>query len=1260
MADIASSSSSSSVVVPSSYKYDVFLSFRGVDTRKNFTSHLYAALWRRNIEAYIDSENLERGEEISSTLLTTIEESKLSIVIFSENYASSRWCLEELVRIVECINEREHIVLPVFYGVDPAVVRHQKGSYANAFVKLEERFKDDKTKRWRDALTAAANISGYSRDELESESKLVEKIVEEVLKKLSSISNSTDDELTGLFGMDKHLKKMESLLCLDSSNVFVIGIWGMGGIGKTTLAETVCKRFSSQFEGCFFENVSEVEPHHLRDRLFSKLLGDKNEEYVHSNFANDRLRRRKKVLLVLDNITDLKQLECLGTLQFGVGSRIILTSRDKKLLKVADAVYEVEALDFKDAFELFCCKAFEGHCPTTNFLKLSQKAQDHAQGNPLALHVLGSHLHSRSLREWKSTLKKLEKAPDEKIDAVLKISYDALDDETKAIFLDIACCLDWEDRDLVEEVLGDDSHIGISFLIEKSLITIKYPNKLNIHDLLQQMAWKIVRKETKELQQLGRLFNAQDVYRVLKNNEGTPIMEVIFFDISKIPQDICLRSNVFEDMCNLRILKMTSGSSSSENCNSRSIKVPHGLRYLPQSLRYLKWSHCPLKSLPSNFEAINLVKLHMRDSKIKELSAGIVHLGNLKEIDLSYSMELIKLPDLSQASKLEIVNFRVCRSLRHLPNIPMDIREIVLSHSGIEALPSSFGSLKNIVLLDLEGCEHLKSLPNIPRNVEILNLNWCRRLESVPSNIVKVKSVEMSYLSFYERMKLLPEISHVMEHLEDLSLEGTRIQELPQPIKNLIVLCVLDSRNCENLKFDTERFNTTLSDLSNRSKLGCFPSVLSGLNLTSLDLGNCNIQEIPRWLGYLTSLTELDLRENTFDRIPANIRQLHNLCGLNISRCKNLRHLPELPPSIRRVDAGECTSLQTIDNTKLLPSGCFGLFEFLLYNCLEMEQSARESVLIYFSSLVYNQMSISSWKQSTAALACYPGHDIPKWFSNQWEGSAATVTLPPDWLDKNFLGFATCVALEFEGSIELRYQFNISTKLCIKRSYGGEYYDSTVSFNCGIFESRNRISILNSNHVCMWRNYDPNILLYLMNLDPAVEASFDYLINIDSEKNIKVKRCGIHMIYGQEAGEEFLTSQHATNVEGICQDLTLSIGSESEKMSIHECRGCFNMELQRLGENPFSEQCTIASSSIVSYSKEIIPKHHDCSSNSNNEDNGFFVSELLDEPEVMTNQPEASGTEPINSNAEESNLRRIKCFNICSCLPFLSINIGNL
>lgn len=158
---MASSSSSSSIVFHQE-KYDVFISFRGVDTRESFTSHLYAALCKKKIDTYIDY-RLERGDEISPALLEAIEESKLSIIIFSKNYASSSWCLDELVHILKCKKRNGQFVVPVFYGVDPSHVRKQKGSYAVAFAELEERFKDNinKVEEWRGALEAAANLSGW-------------------------------------------------------------------------------------------------------------------------------------------------------------------------------------------------------------------------------------------------------------------------------------------------------------------------------------------------------------------------------------------------------------------------------------------------------------------------------------------------------------------------------------------------------------------------------------------------------------------------------------------------------------------------------------------------------------------------------------------------------------------------------------------------------------------------------------------------------------------------------------------------------------------------------------------------------------------------------------------------------------------------------------------------------------------------------------------------------------------------------------------
>ena len=156
----ASSSSPSSSDTPR-WTYDVFLSFRGKDTRNNFTDHLFDALKRKGIFTFRDDEKLERGKSISPELEKAIEESRFSIVILSRNYAFSRWCLEELAKIVGCRKKKGMTVLPIFYNVDPSDVRKQTGTFAQAFVEHEKRFKIEEVEKWRDALIEVANLSGW-------------------------------------------------------------------------------------------------------------------------------------------------------------------------------------------------------------------------------------------------------------------------------------------------------------------------------------------------------------------------------------------------------------------------------------------------------------------------------------------------------------------------------------------------------------------------------------------------------------------------------------------------------------------------------------------------------------------------------------------------------------------------------------------------------------------------------------------------------------------------------------------------------------------------------------------------------------------------------------------------------------------------------------------------------------------------------------------------------------------------------------------
>ena len=145
-------------------KYDVFVSFRGEDIRHNFLSHLVKAFPRKQINAFVD-EKLKRGDDISHSLVEAIEGSPISLVIFSENYASSRWCLEELVKIIDCQEKYGQIVIPVFYGVDPTDVRHQKKSYE--FTELEKKYEPSEVQIWRDALKKSANLSGIKSLNLE-------------------------------------------------------------------------------------------------------------------------------------------------------------------------------------------------------------------------------------------------------------------------------------------------------------------------------------------------------------------------------------------------------------------------------------------------------------------------------------------------------------------------------------------------------------------------------------------------------------------------------------------------------------------------------------------------------------------------------------------------------------------------------------------------------------------------------------------------------------------------------------------------------------------------------------------------------------------------------------------------------------------------------------------------------------------------------------------------------------------------------------
>ncbi|KAL6315725.1 hypothetical protein AAG906_006587 [Vitis piasezkii] len=648
----------------------------------------------------------------------------------------------------------------------------------------------------------------------------------------------------------------------------------------------------------------------------------------------------KKVLIVLDNVNDPIILKCLvGNRDwFGQGSRIIITTRDERML-ISHGVlncYEARRFNYDEAKRFLSHYLLKHEILRDDFIELSREVIGYAQGLPLALEVLGSFLFSMTKEEWRNQLDKLKSTPNMKIQEVLKVSYKGLDDKEKNIFLDIACFFKGEDKDYVMEILdgcGFFSLSGIRALIEKSLITISWNNKLMMHDLIQEMGREIVRQQSlEEPSKRSRLWFHEDIYDVLQKNTATEKIEGIFLNLSHLEEMLDLTTQALARMNRLRLLKVYKSKNISRNfkdiSNMENCKVNFSkdFKFCYHELRCLYFYEYSLKSLPIDFNPKNLVELSMPYSHIKQLWKGLKVLEKLKFMDLSHSKYLIETPNFQGVTNLKRLVLEDCVSLRKVH--------------------SSLGDLKNLSFLNLKNCKMLKSLP---------------------SSTCDLKSLETFILSGCSKFEGFPENFGSLEMLKELYADEIAIRGCKGPLSTLWLL----PRRSSN-------------------SIGSILQPLSGLcSLTTLNLSNCNLSDEPNLssLGFLSSLEDLHLGGNDFVTLPSTISRLSNLKRLELENCRRLQALPELPSSIYHIYAENCTSLKGGSHQvlkSLLPTGKHQKRKFMGY------------FVASIASMAFIPGSrIPDWVTYQSSGSEVKAELPPNWFNSNLLGFALSVVIFP-------------------------------------------------------------------------------------------------------------------------------------------------------------------------------------------------------------------------------------------------------------------------